>query len=136
MQTKICTKCKRELPVSNFPGDKRRLYGVGSCCKDCKREYRLENKEKWLKTQYERIASDLTIVPKRKIWNGLYYALKTGKLTKPEYCSVCQRWIGTDKIQAHHKDYEKLFEIIWCCQDCHVELDKVRREAEYAKQIC
>lgn len=133
MQTKVCTKCKIELLTDQFQADKRRLYGVGSICKDCKRAYRQENKDMLLVAQYKRIATDKTISPMRKVWNALYYALKTGKIDKPESCSVCGEHIGKDKVQAHHVDYSKPFEVTWCCQDCHIALDKARREVSYAK---
>jgi hypothetical protein len=136
MITKICSKCKRELSIDQFQSDKSSKDGLYSSCKDCKREYRQANKEILLIAQYARRKGDIRLLPMRKAWNALYYALKTGKLTKPEHCSVCQKWVGIDKIQAHHKDYNKLFDVIWCCQDCHVDLDKQRRQEEYAKQIC
>ena len=132
MQTKICTKCKRELPVEQFQSDKSNEDGFYPSCKDCKKEYRRANKEKLLIAQYLRRSKDLTITPERRAWNALYYALKTGKIDKPEVCSVCGKPIGKDKIQGHHRDYSKPFEVVWCCQDCHVDLDKVRREVSYA----
>ncbi len=131
MQTKICTKCKRKLPISEFQADKRRLFGVGSHCRDCKREYRHENKEKLLAAQYTR-RSEKPDLLKRKAWNALYYALKIGKVAKPDTCSVCGRRVGKKKIQAHHEDYTKPLDVIWCCQDCHIDLDGKRREVEYA----
>jgi hypothetical protein len=132
MDTKLCLRCKRELPISQFQKDRNQKDGFYSLCKDCKREYRQSNKDKLLVAQYERRVGNADLAPMRKAWNALYCALKKGKIIKPEYCSVCQKWVGTDKIQAHHRDYSQLFEITWCCQDCHVELDKARREAEYA----
>jgi hypothetical protein len=130
---KICTKCKRDLPQSQFQRDKSNRDGYYSLCKDCKREYRQANKDRLIIAQYKRIAEDKSLLPKRKAWNALYYALKVGKISKPEYCSVCGKWVGIEKIQAHHKDYSKLFEVTWCCQDCHVTLDSIRREDEHAK---
>ena len=37
--TSICSKCKAEKHVSEFPSDKNRPAGVSSWCVDCKREY-------------------------------------------------------------------------------------------------
>jgi hypothetical protein len=133
--TKVCSKCKRELPTNQFQKDTGNSDGYYSSCKNCKREYKHENRDRLIVAQYERIATDKTILPKRRAWNALYYALKTGKIYKPEYCSICGSWVGTDKIQAHHKDYSKLFEVTWCCQDCHVTLDKIRRKEQDAKLL-
>ena len=137
MQTKVCTKCNRELPISQFQADKKLKFGVGTCCKDCKREYRQANKNKLLVAQYKRVAENKTILsPMRKAWNAVYYALKTGKIHKPDSCSVCGDFVGQEKIQAHHEDYSKPFEVTWCCQDCHVKLDAQRREVDCARHLC
>ena len=44
----------------------------------------------------------------------VYYALKTGKLTKTP-CSHC----GNKKVEAHHEDYSKPLDVIWLCRSCH-----------------
>ena len=36
--TKVCTKCKRELPVSSFGPNKRSSDGLKVYCKDCENE--------------------------------------------------------------------------------------------------
>lgn len=65
METKRCSKCGRELPLSEFYKSKGYKYGIRSWCKkctveyhrkyraenteriaECKRKYRAENKEK------------------------------------------------------------------------------------------
>ena len=38
-----------------------------------------------------------------------------GKLTR-EPCRFC----GTEKVQAHHEDYDKPREVIWVCRKCHL----------------
>ena len=50
MQTKICSKCGRELSLDNFYKKKDGKYGVSSICKDCSnaisKEYYENNREK------------------------------------------------------------------------------------------
>ena len=128
--TKICTKCLRDLPLSHFSSCPGKPFGVYSSCKDCKRAYRQANKDKWLPVAYEYRADNPEYDRKRKAWNALYYALRMGKIEKPEHCMVCGEWIGLKKIQAHHADYSRPLEVIWCCADCHVILDRARRKAE------
>lgn len=100
MITKVCTKCKRELPLSEFHADKRREQGVGSECRDCKKKYRHENKDKLMVAQNERnIGNKKELSPKRKAWNALYYALQTGKIIKPDTCEICG---SIENIQGHH----------------------------------
>ena len=62
--------------------------------------------------------------------NGkLQYALDTGKVIRPNKCSMC----GIECIpQGHHYDYTKPLDVIWLCAKCHsmihVELRKAERE--------
>lgn len=128
MDTKICTKCGRELSLSKFHRDNRKGRGYYSQCRDCKAECKRQAKDKLLQSQYkrrERKKEELS--PKRKAYNKVYYALKAGKLIKPAQCEICK---STENIQAHHKDYSKPLEVDWVCQKCHVELDNQRREQE------
>ena len=57
MQTKICSKCGRELPIADFYKEKRGKYGVRGDCKDCNKarviEYQEKNREK-IKEYYEK----------------------------------------------------------------------------------
>ena len=127
--TKICSKCKCCLPLSEFHRYKRRSQTHYSQCKGCKAAYKRQNKNQLLCAQKKRRLNDTTLPTKQKAWNRVYYALKTGKIGKPESCSVCGVVVGKNKIQAHHDNYSKPFDIIWCCQDCHVKFDKLKREA-------
>jgi uncharacterized protein L426 len=38
--TKICSKCKKELPIDHFQKDKSKSDGLNTRCKDCVAEYR------------------------------------------------------------------------------------------------
>lgn len=125
MMTKACTKCGRELPLTEFHADKRRKHGVGSECRDCKRQYRQENKDRLLVAQYERRRRKRKqLTPKRKVWNAVYYAVRTGKIERPDRCEVCGELANT---QAHHEDYSQPLDVVWVCQWCHVQRDKQRR---------
>lgn len=45
-------------------------------------------------------------------------ALRDGVITRPEQCENCK---GTDRLHAHHMDYDKPLEVIWLCPICHKE---------------
>ena len=47
---KKCKKCENELPLKNFSNDKRKVDNKCNRCKQCDRQYRLDNKVK-LKAQ-------------------------------------------------------------------------------------
>lgn len=46
MDSKVCTKCGIERPLSDFSKNKNGLYGRRSRCKECVRGYYVQNKEK------------------------------------------------------------------------------------------
>lgn len=50
METKICRKCGRELPIENFYTNKSLKGGHDNCCKECKsaysKEWQKKNREK------------------------------------------------------------------------------------------
>lgn len=48
-------------------------------------------------------------------------AISLGKIERPRHCSVCKT---KTKIQAHHSDYAQPFDVVWCCRNCHREIDK------------
>jgi hypothetical protein len=128
METKVCSKCKQELPVSEFHRYNRRSTQYYSQCRDCKAEYKRANNAKLRIAQKKRrdnpSAEDKL---KKKAWNALHYALRTGKIIKPDKCDICG--CASDNIQAHHDDYNKPFDVVWACQKCHSQLDTIRRIA-------
>ena len=127
IETKVCTKCKRELSLTQFHRYNRRGETHYPQCRDCKAEYKKSNKDKLLISQYARRANPSAEDKlKKKAWNALYCTLKKGTIVKPEFCELCG---VSDNIQAHHADYSKPFEVTWCCQKCHAILDDIRRLA-------
>ncbi len=46
METKVCPKCGRELPLSDFYNDGSKKDGKESNCKECHKEHLEKNKEK------------------------------------------------------------------------------------------
>lgn len=121
MITKVCSKCKIEKPITEYHRYKRRNETHYSQCRKCKAEYKHQNKDKLFIAQKKRRENDDTYAAKRKAWNKVYYALRTGKITKPDACSICGG--KSDNIQGHHNDYSKPLDVTWCCQDCHVGLE-------------
>lgn len=126
MMTKVCSKCKQELPVSEFHHYKRRGEEYYSQCRKCKAEYKRANSAKLLEAQRLRRATwSPEDKQKKKAWNALNYALRVGKVIKPTMCDVCGDC--SEALQAHHANYDEPYNVTWVCQKCHAQLDKLRR---------
>src|SRR5579863_7693454 len=49
---------------------------------------------------------------------AVYYAVRTGKLIRPNQCSKCHK--DCNPHAHHHRGYEFKLDVIWLCKDCHV----------------
>ena len=78
-------------------------------------KYKL-NKDKQRK-KYAVVHSDRDRATRKLRW-----AVECGKVIKPNQCSVCQKTHELSKIQGHHNDYEKPYEVIWVCRNCHMDI--------------
>jgi len=136
---KVCFKCKRLLPLSEFYKHPQMGDGHLNKCKDCTkkdvrvhrinndsvreydtRRYREDPKRKENKT--ERTADWRKRNPeKHEAHKAVQYAVKTGKLIKLP-CEIC----GAMPVLAHHEDYSKPLEVKWYCA-----LHHARDHSEY-----
>jgi hypothetical protein len=65
-------------------------------------------REKWLAENPEKRAAHVIL--------GSY--VSTGRVDKPDVCSICGAG-GT--IDGHHHDYAKPLEVEWLCRKCHMQ---------------
>lgn len=47
-------------------------------------------------------------------------AIKRGFIIKPNRCSICKE--KTNRINGHHKDYNKPLKVLWVCSSCHKKI--------------
>ncbi len=94
-------------------------------CRECKKlvndRFRAnldpERRREYYRTSYQR-------QPERHVARiKVCAALKKGKISKPENCSVCNS--KPSRIEAHHTDYSRPLEVIWLCTRCHRKHDKL-----------
>jgi hypothetical protein len=65
-----------------------------------------------------KIRLDLKNKEKLKARGAVSAAVRSGKLIRG-LCGIC----GSNKnIEAHHKDYSKPLDVVWCCAECHSRL--------------
>lgn len=145
MEIKLCKKCLRELPISEFY--KHHRGGACGSCKECVKESARRNRAEKIEyyRQYDkdraknknRIASTKRYRESdlgkstaqagnaryRKNHKDRYDAHKrvtaailSGKLVRPDFCTICG---SRGKIEAHHDDYTKPLSVTWMCERCH-----------------
>lgn len=137
METKRCSKCGRELPLSDFGRDKYNKDGLKCKCKHCEKEYREQNKDKikawqqayhqttefkeWQKEYYKRDY----VREKTKVFNQNYYknvqkvqrntdeGIVKRKLQDKAYRQTdkyknrTRAYRGTDKYRNWQKEYNQ-----------------------------
>ncbi len=133
--TKRCPGCKASKPLDAFhrnrsKGDGRQGY-CKPCCRNCRRTWRKRNPEQARAEEGRRsarsVAQKKAAIREWKIQHpeatrahdSVYYALKIGKLTRPETCSLCG---GNSRLHAHHEDYARPLDVQWLCSRCHQRL--------------
>lgn len=129
-------KCKKCLEVKNeneFYKHSQMKDGLLNFCKSCVivrvssywyknvEIHRIKERERW-----QRRKSNPNEIERRKKYNRDWYAKDKNrckshgavhrKLKPKEYCEIC----GIKaKMNAHHDNYEKPLEVLWCCVLCH-----------------
>ena len=105
-------------------------------CKSCMLEWRKTEYERSMarKRDRDRYYNNLkrreyvfkTALERRKEKWYWHIHTKTEKMIKklwmrPNYCPICWK---ENRIIAHHPDYSKWYEIVFCCQPCHAKIHK------------
>ena len=137
---KKCRKCKQEKPLDNYYMHSQMADKHLNICKACTRKrvivHREKNLEKIRAYDRERRSPENLNCRQRekrlainKAWRGKdkrrakahnIVARKLQK-TKPDSCAICDR---DGLLHAHHPDYSRPEEVIWCCPACHKQLHK------------
>lgn len=127
---KICKSCLKEKELDKFYKHSGMTDGRLNICKECKRIYmkkritsgftkeiesKRNKKRQKLITERSRIWR-IDNPEKYKAHNKVNYAIKAGKLIKPNCCEECE---NNEKLHAHHDDYSKPLKVKWLCVKCH-----------------
>ena len=116
-----CSKCWEYKTIDCFSKDKRLKFWVRNQCKECRkkecREYHTKNKEKIAKRskEHNKKMSDKIWTERDKLHKKTRDIIN--KLwARPNKCPICWGW---GEIIAHHPDYNKIYEVVFCCKSCH-----------------
>lgn len=131
---KRCSRCKEMKELNEFTKFKIGEDGLRKYCKQCiinltgvspkdyckteeqKKDYRKRYTKKYIVNNKE----------KNRAHSSVGYAIKVGKIKKPNRCSHCLN--KTCELDAHHEDYNNKLDVIWLCRFCHSELHRNTKE--------
>ena len=131
--TKECTKCGGVFDELAFNKDNLSKDGLQGKCRECKRKYRLENREairQYTREYYQQHKKEAKEYNRRYRKNNrekktahdrVKYALRTGKIKKQPCACGCK------EVEAHHGDYSRPLEVEWICVPCHNKLHSGRK---------
>jgi len=128
-----CRNCGDVLPLSLFHKKASNKSGWCNECKKCanqkRRQYRIrnidaerererkKNRAKPLSVRREETALfRKKYLAQNNATKKLRYAVRKGKIQKPDNCSSCG---SSGDLDGHHEDYRKCFEVVWLCKACH-----------------
>lgn len=119
-QAKRSSFCKENLPKFGF-----------ACSKKCQNELAIKGRD-----------PNRNRLSVRKLsYSRLNNAVAQGRIKRPEFCERCNKNPGTDslgrsRIEGHHPDHSKPFEVIWLCDSCHKEeTPRARGERVWASRL-
>jgi hypothetical protein len=105
-----CTRCKKVLPASSFPSDRRARRGHGPWCYDCYR-----NSVRRGAGKYTPKPKDVKYYARRAVVAAVRY----GRIIKPACCQDCGTPKHPQRLHGHHEDYTKALDVVWLCAKCH-----------------
>jgi hypothetical protein len=152
---RICKKCMVLKPVEDFYRHPASVGGRDTRCKECVKEmaranreekaeyyraydrkrYREEDKRKEaakvsalseVGMEARRRATERSRREEPQKWvarNAVSNAIRDGRLSKGTHCYFCAT---TDRLQAHHEDYNHPLDVVWLCSTCHGKLHTIK----------
>ena len=137
IELKKCNSCKEVKTVDNFYWVRRRNNRFHICkvcatakkrdeypkARDSRKVKMREYSKEWVKRvggkEYANGMAKKMMAKYPEKWKArsqLRNAVKLGNIQK-QFCRVC----GEIKVQGHHDDYSKPFDVIWLCQQHHTK---------------
>ncbi|MFB3892004.1 MAG: hypothetical protein ACE15C_08270 [Phycisphaerae bacterium] len=138
---KVCFKCQRLLPLTDFYPHPRMADGHLNKCRECARSDTMQNRRKRVDyyRQYDRTRSLLphrvahrnrtsmrqrTEEPEKcRARTAAHNALRDGRI-RQEPCYFCG---STSDLEMHHPDYGQPLRVYWLCRRCHRKVDNMTK---------
>lgn len=125
-----CSKCLEIKSEDGFSRCNHWFSWRASCCKECMRKQRIENIEAvrhTLRTYYKNHTDNMIKTNNQRQLDKWYWWIHRKVRSeiiklwiRPKDCPIC--WSNLYRIEAHHPDYKKRNEIVFCCKSCHKQI--------------
>ena len=91
MDSKVCSNCKKELTIDNFHKDRKGKFGVKEKCKECRKQWQKDNRDKGREYQKKRYHNDEQFRIQKLLSTGLRIALN--KIGQSKNASTLLHWL-------------------------------------------
>lgn len=128
-QGKRCCKCGKVKSLQDFSKVTKHRDGHSYKCRICRSGTRRSETAQLASYRYHRTvrgrASQARSHAKRRasgherIGNIVGWAVRSGKLPKPNRCEGCGRYVERQHLHGHHEDYSQPLAVLWLCHRCH-----------------
>ena len=129
--TKVCTKCGRELPLSEFSKDKKTKDGLFCWCKSCTKEHTKLYRETHLEEQLKKDHDYYKCVKKPSCPRVGGY----GAVFETFTCEICgtefRRLKSNVEFNYHRHGYLPRF----CSRECRDESMRKSHKSKYEKEV-
>lgn len=128
-EPRICRDCNIAKPLTVFRRNRTQKFGRSYQCIECHRLMQERNADVLRERgrRYYRTHIDKAMARRRAESGGekdiarwkLRAEVAAGRKVKPNQCEGCLQVFPLRRIQGHHEDYSKPFDVRWLCQKCH-----------------
>lgn len=120
-------KCQKCSSASNLVLNSKSKNGyIQYICRECNTERIMKYRHTKLGKQktFNAIYKSIDKFPeKQKARISVFYAVRNGKLKRPNTCSVCKK-NKSKSIFAYHLNYSEPLKVKWVCRNCHFSIHK------------
>lgn len=133
---KICKRCNTPYPTTQYVQNLQNKDGLGSYCKECRKEYAKEFRARNAERNSEYMREYYSTHPEQKQAHKAHLkvssAIRTGNLSRPDsiICPLCGNPATGRQIHAHHYiGHDHALDIQYICATCNHDITHIVHDA-------